>query len=76
MLTVWKFHNFSITQILREINFEESRSVNWPFGTHLEAQNSNFYELSHFLKLTKLSKFKAPKIANFRTFRSSKIDFT
>ena len=24
--TVWKFHEFSITQILREINFEGSRS--------------------------------------------------
>ena len=22
--TMWKFHNFSITQILREINFEDS----------------------------------------------------
>ena len=24
-ITVWKFHNFSTTQILREINFEETR---------------------------------------------------
>ena len=23
---LWKFHDFSITQILREINFQESRS--------------------------------------------------
>ena len=26
VLTVWKFHNISITQILREINFGGSRS--------------------------------------------------
>ena len=25
-LTVWKFHNFPITQILRKINFGESRA--------------------------------------------------
>ena len=25
--TVWKFHAFSVTQILREINFEESRGT-------------------------------------------------
>ena len=24
--TMWKFHDFSITKILREINFEESRT--------------------------------------------------
>ena len=29
--TVWKFHDFSITQILREINFGESRSSKVPF---------------------------------------------
>ena len=26
LLTVWKFHDFSVIQILREINFGESRS--------------------------------------------------
>ena len=29
--TVWKFHNFSITQILREITFGNFRSANLPF---------------------------------------------
>ena len=26
LCTVWKFHDFSVTQILREINFGESKS--------------------------------------------------
>ena len=26
--TVWKFHDFSITENLREINFDDSRSAN------------------------------------------------
>ena len=35
--TVWKFPDFSITQILREINFENSRSAKYAVFTHLEA---------------------------------------
>ena len=40
--TVWKFHDFSITQILREIKFEESRSAKSAILTHLEALNFAF----------------------------------
>ena len=35
--TVWKYNDFSITQILREINFEDSRIVKSATSTHLEA---------------------------------------
>ena len=35
ILTVWKFHDFSITQILREINSRESESAKFAFSTHL-----------------------------------------
>ena len=35
--TVWKFQNFSITQILREINFGNSRSATSAILTYLEA---------------------------------------
>ena len=42
--TVWKFHNFSITQILREINLWNSRSAKSAILTHLEALNWDFYE--------------------------------
>ena len=48
--TMWKFHNFSITQILLEIKvglFKDSKSTNF---THLESTISNFYEFLHFLK--------------------------
>ena len=41
---VWKFRNFSTTQILREINFWNSRSAKAAFLTHLEALNWDFYE--------------------------------
>ena len=34
--TVWKFHDFSITQILREINFGDSRSAKSAILTYLE----------------------------------------
>ena len=41
--TVWKFHNFSITQILREMNFGYSTSAKSVIFTHLEALNFNIY---------------------------------
>ena len=47
---MWKFHDFSITQILREINFWESKSAKSAIFTHKEALNSDFYEFMHFLK--------------------------
>ena len=48
--TVWKFHDISITQILREINFGDSTRAKSAVLTHLEALNFEFYELLHFLK--------------------------
>ena len=48
--TVWKFHDFSITQILREINFGDCKSAKSAILTHLEALNFDFYEIVHFLK--------------------------
>ena len=47
---MWKFHDFSITQILREINFEDSNSAKSAILSHLEALNFDFYEFLHFLK--------------------------
>ena len=37
--TVWKFHDFSIIQILREINFGDSRSTKSAILANLEALN-------------------------------------
>ena len=38
-ITMWKFKDFSTTQILREINFEDFRSAKSAILTHLEALN-------------------------------------
>ena len=53
VVTVWKFHNFSITQILREIKFWNLRSAKSDISRHLEALNFDFYEFLHFLKAEK-----------------------
>ena len=45
---VWKFHDFSIAQILREINFGDCRSAKSAILTHLEALN---FDLFNFLAL-------------------------
>ena len=42
--------DFSITQILREINFGDTRSAKSAILTHLEALNIDFYEFLQFLK--------------------------
>jgi len=40
--TVWKFHDFSIAQILLEINSGDSRSAKSAILPHLEALNFDF----------------------------------
>ena len=79
--TVWIFHNFSITEILREINFGGSRSAKSAISKHLEALNFDFCEFLHFLKAEnyQINKIQSPwnsKKGSFRTSRFSKIDFT
>ena len=49
--TVWKFQDFTITQILREINFWNSRSTKSAIFTQSEALNFEFYECLHILKV-------------------------
>ena len=41
---MWKFHAFFTTQILREINFDDSRSEKSVIFTHLGALNLKFYD--------------------------------
>ena len=48
--TVWKFRDFSITQILREINFEDSWSAKSAILTHLEALNIDVHNSLDFFK--------------------------
>ena len=47
---MWNFHDFPITQILREINFGDSRSAKSAILTNLEVLNFAFYQILHFLK--------------------------
>ena len=47
---MWKWQDFSTTQILREIKFWDSRSAKSAIVTILEALNFDLYELLHFLK--------------------------
>ena len=63
--TVWKFHNFSTTQNLREIDFGDFRSAKSTILTHFEALNSDFLYFCTFwrLKYTEITKLKAAKIA-------------
>ena len=59
---MWKFHDFSFTQILREINFGNFRSAKSAILTHLEAPNFDFQEFLHFLKVEiyQINKMQSP----------------
>ena len=58
---MWKFHDFSITQILREIKFGDSRSAKSAILSSLEALNCDFQKL-HFLKaeMYQINNIKSP----------------
>ena len=76
-LTVWKFHNFPITQILRKIILGDSRSAKSAiFNTFGGFEFLFFFphEFLHFLKaqITKVTKFCDPKIARISSFRISR----
>ena len=60
--TIWKFHDFSITQILREINLWDCKSVKFAILTHLEALNFDFNEVLQFLKaaIDQMNKIHSP----------------
>ena len=47
---MWKFHDFSITDILREINFGGPISAKSAILTHSEPLDFDFYEFLLFLK--------------------------
>ena len=68
--TVWKFHDFSITLILREINLWNSRNAKTAILSHLQALNFDFYNFCTFWRLifTQSTKFAAPKMAKMAVF--------
>ena len=47
---MWKFHYFSITQLLREIKLDDFKCPKTAILTHLEALNLDFNDVFHFLK--------------------------
>ena len=47
-ISQWKFQDFSVIHILRETNFEGSRSAKSTISTHLKALNFDFNEFLHF----------------------------
>ena len=62
---MWKFHDFSITQILRGIKFEYSGNAKSAIVKHLEAMNFEFHELLQLMKaaIYQIDKIQSPKIA-------------
>ena len=59
---MWKFHEFSITQDLREINYGDSIGAKAAILTDLEALSFNFYEFLHFLnaEIHQINKIQCP----------------
>ena len=47
---MWKFQDFSATQIFREIHFCDFRKPNIAILAHLKALNFDFYEFLQFPK--------------------------
>ena len=75
---MWKFHRFSITQILREINFGDSRSAKSAVFVILESEFSSFgqFQSSKRAKHHKKVKFRASKcvkVADFALLESTKL---
>ena len=66
---MWKFLNFAITQILREIYFGDATSAKSAILSHLEVQNFAFYEIMHFLKA------EIYKFTHFRPLKRQKLQF-
>ena len=69
---MWKFQDFSITQILREINFGDPRCAKCAILSHFEALNFDLYEFLHFLK----AEMAKTAVLELQESRSSDIDFT
>ena len=47
-VAVWKFHDFAITKILREIDVWDSKSAKSAILTHFESLKFDFYEFFIF----------------------------
>ena len=61
---MWKFHDFSITRNLCEINVGDARIAKSAILTHSEALNLDLYGFLHFLKteIYQIDKIQSPKM--------------
>ena len=50
LFTMWKFNDFPITQIIREINLRDFRGAKSAIFAHLEVLYFSFCKIVHFLK--------------------------
>ena len=67
LFTAWKFHNFSITQILREITFGDCRSA--------KSANLKSLWILIFMKFCSFWRLKFTKVTNFRAPKMAKAAF-
>ena len=68
---------FFVTEILREINFGDSRSAKSVILTHVVALNFDLYEFLHVLNAVyRIIKIQSSKNGSFRISTLPKIDFT
>ena len=74
--TVWKFHNFFATQILREIIFGTFVNTNTVILTILAALNFEFLGIFYIFLNSKFKAFNIVKTAGFDLLKWAKIDFT
>ena len=72
---MWKFHDFSITQILREINFEDFRSAKSAILANSEALNFDLLSIFALFECYILPKEQnsVAKTADFALLKSSKL---
>ena len=70
---MWKFHDFSITQILREINSRNSRRTKSVIFAILEALNFDFQEFLYFLKAENYQKMADFEVLDLQKLISRKI---
>ena len=76
MPTVLKFLDFSITKIIREINFGDSRCAKSAILTHFAALYFAFYEIfAHFSKaeIYQSNKIQSPRNGKLRQIRTPTI---
>ena len=69
---MWKLLYFSVTQILREVSFRDSRNAKYAILIHLETLNFDLYEFVH---LSKAEIFQSNKIQRLENGKTAVLEF-